>query len=195
MFLSHLIHQIIISRKNIFPPRKEISFRRIMKPGAFPKPMPFLKMLLASCSILFMSLYCCFVSIRERLGTGCGHWTSVSHHPGMFSLKRSTTWRRTWSVNIKIMSTCWNNKRLKDREFVPGAVGFLFLVLGLTQDLQRRSVLEWSTGDDLALTCWPLFWGSSSLSPGCALVLCKSCRSSKDAETAVLEFLYFDRVF
>lgn len=124
MFLSHLIHQIIISRKNIFPPRKEISFRRLMKPGAFPKPMPFLKMLLASCSILFISLYCCFVSIRERLGTGCGHWTSVSHHPGMFSLKPSTTWRRTWSVNIKIMSTCWNNKRLKDREFVPGAVGF-----------------------------------------------------------------------
>lgn len=78
-------------KKNIFPSRKEIYFlRRITKPGAFPKPMPFKKMLLASCSILFISLYCFFVSIMERLGTDCGHCTSVSTNPGMFSLKLST---------------------------------------------------------------------------------------------------------
>lgn len=71
-------------KKNIFPSREEISFRRITKFGAFPKLMPFLKMLLALCSILFISLYCCFVSIRERLGTDCGCWTSVSNHPGVF---------------------------------------------------------------------------------------------------------------
>lgn len=69
-----------------------------MKPGALPKPGPFVKMLLASCSILFISLYCCFVSIRERLGTDCGHRASVSDHPGMLSLQLSTAGRRTQSV-------------------------------------------------------------------------------------------------
>lgn len=83
----------------IFPSQKEISLlRRIMKPGALPKPGPFVKMLLASCSILFISLYCCFVSIRERLGTDCGHRASVSDHPGMLSLQLSTAGRRTQSL-------------------------------------------------------------------------------------------------
>lgn len=53
------------------------------------------------------------------------------------------------------MSTHWNNEHFKGREFVPGTIGILFLLLSLTHSPQRtQSWNDAGGGTVLLLLCW-----------------------------------------